>query len=295
MNKQSSNIKKKVKVFLMFSVALFLTLFIGRLIYGNFENKSGQTNLSYEDFFSNQDFRSKNYASEKMSMKSELGEQPQAFNNSQKYEMTSVIRNSSKQFDEDLSKIRSVTKTFSAVVQFEQSKGNSPARETHLMIGVNPDKFDSFTSKIKSIGSKIAFEITKTDKTNEYRQLNAQKISIEKSLSNLNELKSKSGNINEYISLIEKTMEIEEKLQSLGVELGNFDTENEFCTVKVSLYENGKSLPMKLARKLLISTFWALEYFIKVLLTLFLIMAAAYVFAYLVEKGINIYNSAKSK
>lgn len=290
---QTSNIRKRFRGFLIFSVLLFTCLFAGRFFYGNFDKQSGN-NLSYDDFFSNQDFKSKNYASEKMSMKSELGEPP-AFSNTQKYEMTSVIRNSSKQFDEDLSKIRTFTKNFSAVIQFEQSKGNAPARETHLMIGVNPDKFDSFTSKIKSIGTTIAFEITKTDKTNEYRQLNAQKISIEKSLNNLNELKSKSGNINEYVSLIEKTMEIEEKLQSLGVELGNFDTENEFCTVKVSLYENGKFNPIRLGKKLLISLLWTFEYFVKILFTLFLIMLSSYVFAYLIEKGIKVYNSIKSK
>lgn len=293
MNNQTSTIRKRFKSFLIFSVLLFIGLFASRFFYGHFEKQSGN-HLSYDDFFGHQDFRSKNYASEKMSVKSGLGEPP-AFSNTQKYEMTSVIRNSSKQFDADISKIRSITKKFSAVIQFEQSKGNAPSRETHLMIGVNPDQFDSFTSKIKSIGTKIAFEITKTDKTNEYRQLNAQKISIEKSLSNLNELKSKSGNINEYVSLIEKTMEIEDKLQSLGVELGNFDTENEFCTVKVSLYENGKFNPIRLEKKLLISILWAFEYFVKILLTLFLIMLSSYVFAYLIEKGIKVYNSIKSK
>jgi uncharacterized protein YfcZ (UPF0381/DUF406 family) len=80
-------------------------------------------------------------------------------------------------------------------------------------------------------------EITKIDKTNEYRQLNAKKASLEKTLASLQELKSKTGVIDDFISLNYKILEIETQMQELGVELGNFDAENEFCTIKFSLYE----------------------------------------------------------
>ena len=37
-----------------------------------------------------------------------------------------------------------------------------------------------------------------------------------------------------------KILEVEESIQKLGVKLGEFDTENEFCTIKFSLSESGK-------------------------------------------------------
>nr|GFD12335.1 hypothetical protein [Tanacetum cinerariifolium] len=101
-------------------------------------------------------------------------------------------------------------------------------------------------------------EITKVDKTNEYRQLNAKKVSIEKTLASLNELKSKGGQISDFVSLNDKILEIEEKLQELGVELGNFDAENEFCTVKFSLYEGATEKSISFIHRLKVALEWTI-------------------------------------
>lgn len=61
--------------------------------------------------------------------------------------------------------------------------------------------------------------ITKVDKTNEYRQLNAKKASLEKTLASLNDLKNKGGAISDFVSLHEKILEIETQIQELGVDL----------------------------------------------------------------------------
>ncbi len=88
--------------------------------------------------------------------------------------------------------------------------------------------------KIGSIKSK---EITKIDKTNEFRNLNAKKASLETTRQSLIELKKQSGKIEEFVNLQNRILEIEQQLQDLGVLLGNFDEENEFCTVRFSLHE----------------------------------------------------------
>lgn len=121
--------------------------------------------------------------------------------------------------------------------------------------------FDTFYQDVQKIDSIKATEITKVDKTNEYRQLNAKKVSIEKTLQSLNELKSKGGQIADFVALNDKILEIEEKLQELGVELGNFDAENEFCTVKFSLYEGATEKSISFIYRVKVALEWTIKYF----------------------------------
>jgi Domain of unknown function (DUF4349) len=158
------------------------------------------------------------------------------------------------------------------VVQYEQNRGNEGARELHLVVGVVPERFDSFCVQVQQIGKIQVREITKVDKTNEYRQLNAKKTSLEKTLASLNELKSRGGNINDYVALHDKILAVESELQGLGVELGNFDTENEFCTVRFSLYEGAATKSISLLHRIKVALEWTLQYFA---LLLFVAVAGA--------------------
>src|SRR4029077_2293845 len=95
----------------------------------------------------------------------------------------------------------------------------------------------------------------------EYRQLNAKKASLEKTLASLEELKSKGGQIADYISLHDKILEIETNLQELGVELGNFNSENEFCTVRFSLYEGATERKISLLKRSKTALEWTIKYY----------------------------------
>ncbi len=112
-------------------------------------------------------------------------------------------------------------------------------------------------------------EVTKVDKTNEYRQLNAKKASLEKTLLSLNELKAKGGVISDFVALHDKILEIETQLQALGVELGNFDTENEFCTVKFSLYEGATHKGVPFIQRLKVALEWTIDYYAVLMVCLF--------------------------
>src|SRR5882757_449953 len=59
--------------------------------------------------------------------------------------------------------------------------------------------------------------------------------SLQATLSSLNDLKKKNGAVGDFVTLHDKILEIETQLQILGVDLGNFNTENEFCTLHFSL------------------------------------------------------------
>jgi hypothetical protein len=178
------------------------------------------------------------------------------------------VKSKSSQFETDENSIKTVTKNFEGVIQYEQNSGNKGSRELHLLIGINPVKFDSFYLKVQKIGSIKSTEITKIDKTNEYRQLNARKASIEKTLTSLNELKSKAGDISDYISLHDKILETESRMQELGVELGNFDTENEFCSIKFSLYEGVSKKTIGVMARIKVAFEWTIKYYAILILSL---------------------------
>ena len=134
----------------------------------------------------------------------------------------------------------------------------------HLSIGVPPAAFDSFVTKLKTIGKIQSVSIEKTDKTSDYKNLNAKRLSLETVRASLLELKKQSGKIEEFISLQDKILDIEQQLQDLGVQLGDFSAENEFCTVNFSLVE-GKFVSVSTMHRIKISLEWAIEFYLKFL------------------------------
>jgi hypothetical protein len=163
-----------------------------------------------------------------------------------------------------------------------------------LLIGVNPTLFDSLYLELKQIGVLKATEITKVDKTNEYRQLNAKKASIEKTLQSLNDLKTKGGQIADFVSLNDKILEIEERAQALGVELGNFDSENEFCTVKLSMYEGATEINISLIHRVKVAFEWAIKYFAIIVLAALVSAATIFIILLIVDK-MEIINAVRNK
>lgn len=74
--------------------------------------------------------------------------------------------------------------------------------------------------------------------------------------------------ITNFVSLHDKILEIEVKLQESGVELGNFDAENEFCTVKLSVYEGATQKNIPFIHRLKVAVEWSIKYFALILLIL---------------------------
>ena len=240
-----SRFQKSAKRFAL----LFALLFLFRLLYGYLTTDSQQSGDRSANFFNTIDKVRKNYASEKFKMSTDVQQQSNIAAN-QKFEKTASIKSKSSEFENDERRVKEKTKSFNAVIQYEQNIGQKGVRQLHLLIGVNPTLFDSFYIEIQKFGEIKSLEITKVDKTNEYKQLNAKKASIQQTLQSLNDLKSKSGQISDFVTLNDKILEIQEKLQELGVELGNFDAENEFCTVKFSLYEGATKKPISFIHRL---------------------------------------------
>lgn len=270
--------------------SLFILLFVFRLLYSYFAIDLNDTPDYSQNFFSSVENLRKNYASEKNTL--QVNSLQQA--SSQKYEKTATLKSKTSSFEEDEAGIKKITKQFNAVNQYEQNLGNKGGREVHLLIGVNPNSFDSFYLATQKIGTIRAKEITKFDKTNEYRKLNAKKISLETTLSSLNELKSKAGQIGDFVTLHDKILEIETQLQELGVELGDFDTENEFCTVRFSLYEGATEKKISAFNRIKIALEWAVHYYAILVFSLFGVACVSFLFLLIVDRW-NILKNISNK
>jgi hypothetical protein len=269
------------------AIGVFFILFFFRLVYGYVEkNNSDGVNNSRDFFNSITDLR-KNYASEKGSNDIKFSSNQSAtpnFGANQKYEKTASIKSKSSNFEEDKAQTERMTKNFKAVIQYEKNEGKKGNREIHLLIGVNPVLFDSFYVEIQKIGSLNATEITKIDKTNEYRQLNAKKVSLEKTLASLIELKSRGGAIGDYVTLHDKILEIENQMQGLGVELGNFDSENEFCSIRFSLYEGASSKEISLIHRIKVALEWTIKYYVMMVFGLLCLSGFTFILLLIIGK-----------
>jgi hypothetical protein len=250
----------------------FILLFAFRLYYGY--NKMANGDLVENQFFRDFSNENKNYASKKYIVKSNnVNQAPLKVD--QKYEKIAQINTKSKQFEKDEQLTRNNIEKYDALIQFEQKSGNNGFRSLHLLIGVPPENFDSLYNQLIKIGRIQAKQITKKDKTNEYKQLNAQKTSIEKIRNSLVELKSKGGKIEEYMNLENRILEIEQELQGLGVSLGDFDIENEFCTVQFSIIE-GSEVTVSMTHRIKVAFEWTVKIYLQFVATLFLIFGVAY-------------------
>lgn len=258
----------------------FIILFVFRLLYGY--SKTTNNSQNQTQFFENISNVQRNYASKKYEVKSTNTTQT-ATKVDQKYEKVAEITTKSTIFDKEEKQARKEVERYKALIQFEQKSGNKGYRKLNLVIGVPPENFDSLYQHLIGIGTVQAKQITKKDKTNEYKELNAKKNSLEKIRNSLLELKSKGGKIEEYMQLENRVLEIEQELQGLGVSLGDFDDENEFCTVQFSLLE-GKEVKISLIHRLKVAFEWTVKFYLMIMMIMFFLTFFAYLFLLSIDK-----------
>lgn len=274
------NFKQRFKKPFYSLLSLFLVLFFFRLYYGYKTPINDDFNEVH--FFDNVIGNMRvNYASKEYKIKTSIVN-TSPLKVDQKYEKIAEINTKSTKFEEHEKLLRKNILDSDALIQFEQKNGNKGARQLHLQIGVPPEKFDSLYNMLSKIGNVKSKQITKKDKTNEYKELNAKKTSLEKIRNSLIELKSKGGEIAEYIELENRILDIEQQLQGLGVNLGNFDDENEFCTVKFSIVEK-KEVEISFIQRIKTSLEWTTKTYLKIIASLFFLT----LFIYIVLSGIE--------
>ena len=273
--------KKRLKKLILSLVLLFVFLLGLRLSYEYTKASVQITNQG--QFLQNITNSKRNYASKKYEQVRSTGELQNTTKTDQKYEKIAEIKTQSSKFEQEEKVSRKQIQKYNALIQYEQKSGNRGYRKLNLVIGVPPQHFDSLYNQLIKIGKIQAKQITKNDKTNEYKELNAKKASLEKIRASLIELKSKGGKIDEYMGLENRILEIEQQLQGLGVSLGDFDDENEFCTVQFSLSE-GRKVEISFMQHLMTALDWTITTYLQLMAALFFLTLFAYLFLLAVDK-----------
>ena len=233
-------------------LALFAALFIAKFEIGDGAVSPADVAL-YGGSYSFEMAR-KNYASQK-----QIGGTIAA-SDVQKYEKVATIGQSTQDFDADRAKAEALIASVGGLTQYEQQQGLSGRRTLQLGIGVPPAKFDFFIEEARKIAKVTFLAIVKTDKTNEYRQLRARRETLEKARKALTDMAGAGGSVDERLKVQAQLSEVEEKIQDLGVSLGDFNAENEFCTVKLTLAETAAARHASMAARALNAFAWAAEY-----------------------------------
>ena len=259
--------KSRVKRTFLGLLGLFISMFLFRLIFGFVTVPSVQHNNYFPNAFAEAGRAVKNIASNSyLAKKQGAAAKPRVYVD-QKFEKIANVQCKSTDFEKDEKALRKSIEAQKAIIQFQQQSGNKGKRKLEMQIGVPPEGFDDFIEILQKDQNVVSLDITKTDKTNEYRALNAKRETLQKTRNSLAELKAKGGKIEEYIQLENRILEIDEKLQNLGVQLGNFDKENEFCTVNVALKE-GKVAKISLLQRVKVALEWTIEYYLMLVVAL---------------------------
>lgn len=271
--------KKSITKYLLVLLGIFLLMFVLRLGYGYkmFPNgkpiKQSQTISTY----SNTDFSlsRNNYATKKYKGGGSSLPGPSAQAYDQKYEKIGTIGSKTDQFDQNVAAIKKQIEQYNGLIQYEQQAGLIGQRYLHLAIGVPPDNFDDAIESMKAIGTLLNIRIDKTDKTNDFQKLKARRATLQDHLDALLKLKQQTGKIDEYMSLEERIQQINKELQDLGVSLGEFDSNNEFCTIKYTLSEVKVDVyNISTASRLMTAFTWTVKFY-SALILVFAIGAAA--------------------
>lgn len=263
--------KQTIKKGIRYSAIIFTILFALRFIYGFIAYPNGSTTTYNNHYLPAFEFSQRNYASTKMKRKIKSPTVSAPVTVDQKYEKIGTIGAVTDEFKSDEKETRTLIKSNNALIQFEKRAGLTGNQYLHLAIGVAPEKFDMFISKLEGIGKLVSIDINKTDKTSEYKDLQAKRISLEKTRNNLLGIKNQSGKISELVDLETRILEIENQIQDLGISLGAFNEENEFCTVKFTLQESKSAQQeISIVSRLKTAFEWTMKYYLMLLVILFL-------------------------
>jgi Domain of unknown function (DUF4349) len=191
----------------------------------------------------------KNYASANLSAGPHTGD-------SQKYEKVATLTELTDDFEADRKRVDSLVAAHAGIVQLESATGLAGRRTRYLGIGVPPDRFDAFITAITAVGRSAQVEIVKIDRTNEYLQLRAKRTTLEKALAGVEAIKTAGGSVVERLNAQNRQTEIEQQLQDLAVSLGEFDAQNELCTVKLTLREVPAAAPRAWSARITDALVW---------------------------------------
>lgn len=253
-------------------LALYVLMFAARAVYDLITFEEADISANYNIYYSGDKGESiRNYAS--LSMEFAAGNAGTATLD-QKYERIASITSKTVRYNEDIEKLKAAIEKYKAVVQMENSRGLVDSRQVDMVIGVRPESFDDMQAEVSQIGRITSTTVTKTDMTYEYRQMLAEKETLERRMASYEELKERGGSVAEMLQLQEKIIEVEAMIQQQLIGLGEYSDDNALCTINFSLYEGNEAGVM---RKLWNALTWTTGTYLAIVGILLLTLFAAYV------------------
>lgn len=279
--------KKKIMIGLIIYAAGFLLFFLIKFAAGFFTIDSTPVLRAYNQYApggyaqQNEEMNvseisvRKNYASYKMEKSLPAPSQgTRTVSVEQKYEKVATLSAQSREFDKSEAELRGTVTQYNAVIQYEQNSGLKGSRSLVMTVGVIPEQFDAMVESLKKIGLLRFLQIDKSDKTSEYKEMQAKLKTIENSRNALQSLRGQGGTIADLVALQTKIMELENQAQALGVKLGDFSEENEFCTIRFTLSENLRLVvKIPLLTRLITALEWTVKFYGVLTVMFFLAMA----------------------
>ena len=264
---------KRVKRVFLGLVILYLAIFVARAAYDIATFTETGIDENYNIYYPVERAELKsfsNIASEKLAYNATDGAAAGVLE--QKYERIANIVTKTVNYDADMERFNSILVDHNAVIQMENRRGLAGGRRVDLTIGVRPGEFDAMEAAISQIGTLISSSTTTTDKTYEYRQILAEKETLERRKESYEELKKQGGSIPDLLQLEERIIDVESQIQQILVGLGEYSDENALCTINYTIYEG---IETGTPRKLWNALKWAtMIYFIIIGIILFTIVAA---------------------
>ncbi len=277
---------KKRSIILIVAALVFLLLFAGKFFVDLRRNAGQWQRPQFQENYNNANLDQivqassdgisqarKNYASAKMNI-------PQAGMGTQvveqKYERVSTMSASSANWSKDTESLQTIIRESKALVQSEDSTGLEGTRRLSLELGVVPDAFDPTVERLRGVGKLESIVVTKTDRTADFRALEARRLSLEKTRDGLAALRNSGAELKDRIDLESRILEIEGQIQELGVSLGDFNENNSFCTIRITLYEDRASTAGSRILPALVSALsWTVPVYLGIALSILAVLGIA--------------------
>ena len=243
--------KRKRKI-IFIGALVFLLLFAARIAYELSRPDILNAGMETRALISASEQDHKNYASAKVVVEQAVAGAQVV---EQKYERVSRIESKTENWDSDIAAVKLAIEGSQALVQREDAFGLEGDRALSLSLGVTPAAFDPMVETMKGIGRLVSANVTKTDRTSDFRALQARRLSLEKTRDGLAALRNEGAALSDRVELETRILEIEGQIQELGVSLGDYSELNSFCTVNFTLRE---TRPMAVGRRILTAVLAAL-------------------------------------
>jgi len=265
---------KSTKRTLIILIVLFFVIFGARAIYDFVVSDDIDIIDSHNTFYlSEKEGGSvKNYATLRMEYAAPVDADSAAVLD-QKYERIATIASKTLNYDADHTLLDESMQRNKAIVQMEDSTGLEGGRRVSLVIGVRPENFDQMRDELLEIGHITSSTTRKVDKTQEYRQMLAEKETLEQRRASYVELKERGGSIDEMLKLEDKIIDVDTQIKQQLIGLGEYSDDNALCTINFTLTEGSEATS---ARKIWNAFVWTAGVYMSGLAALLFVVFVAF-------------------